>query len=260
MQKAHQGFSLVELSIVLVILGLLIGGVLTGQNLIRAAEMRAVTTEHKNIITAVNVFREKYLALPGDMNNAQNFWGIAHATPATCVTTASTTTATCNGNGDGQILASTGSNESFRFWQHLANAGLYEGVYTGIEGTTGNNESAIAGTNSPRSKISNGTWYIRYRSGTVGHTEMFDMPDVNHVRFGAQTTNLEPQSPIFRPEEAWNIDMKVDDGMPATGSVVTRVRVNCTNATAAAADSDNFNSVYSLSDTTLRCALIFKGL
>src|SRR3569833_319215 len=82
-------FTLVELSIVLVILGLLDGGVHTGQSLIRAAELRSVTTQYQRFLTAVQTFRDKYFALPGDMTNAHSYWGIAIATPATCVTTAS---------------------------------------------------------------------------------------------------------------------------------------------------------------------------
>ena len=73
MQK--QGFSLVELSIVLVILGLLTGGILTGQSLIRAAELRSVTTEFQKYQTAMMTFRDRYMALPGDMRNATAFLG-----------------------------------------------------------------------------------------------------------------------------------------------------------------------------------------
>ena len=69
------GFTLVELSIVLVILGLLVGGVLTGQSLIHAAELRAVTTEHDKFVTAINTFRDKYMALPRRMSNAVRYWG-----------------------------------------------------------------------------------------------------------------------------------------------------------------------------------------
>jgi prepilin-type N-terminal cleavage/methylation domain-containing protein len=105
------GFSLVELSIVLVLLGLLTGGVLTGKNLIRAAEIRGVQQEIAHYETAINIFNEKYFAYPGDMNNATSFWGAAHATPATCITTASTGTQTCNGNGDGYMGLYTGTTQ-----------------------------------------------------------------------------------------------------------------------------------------------------
>ena len=73
------GFSLVELSIVLVILGLLTGGILGGQALIRAAELRAATTESQRYLAAINSFRDKYFALPGDMAIATRFWGVSTA-------------------------------------------------------------------------------------------------------------------------------------------------------------------------------------
>ena len=71
----RSAFSLVELSIVLVILGLLTGGILSGQSLIRAAELRSVTTEYSRYTAATYSFRDKYFALPGDMSNAESFWG-----------------------------------------------------------------------------------------------------------------------------------------------------------------------------------------
>lgn len=70
------GFSLVELSIVLVILGLLTGGILAGQSLIRAAELRSVSTEQSRWVTAANSFRDKYFALPGDFRDATKFWNL----------------------------------------------------------------------------------------------------------------------------------------------------------------------------------------
>ena len=63
----RDAFSLVELSIVLVILGLLVGGVLSGQALIQAAQLRAVSEEYTKYTTAALTFRDKYLATPGDM-------------------------------------------------------------------------------------------------------------------------------------------------------------------------------------------------
>src|SRR3984957_545840 len=65
-----RGFTLIELSIVLVIIGLIVGGVLVGQDLIKAAEVRAQITQIERYNTAVNTFRVKYSNVPGDMNVA----------------------------------------------------------------------------------------------------------------------------------------------------------------------------------------------
>src|SRR6478736_5064846 len=126
LKKQLHAFSLVELSIVLVILGLLTGGILAGQSLIRAAELRAVSTEFVRYKTATHSFRDKYFQLPGDMNNATSFWGaLSSVSDTACQAISATTTATCNGNSNGQVAQYVVSNdELMRFWQHLANAGL----------------------------------------------------------------------------------------------------------------------------------------
>src|ERR1035441_6872478 len=67
-ERKNLGFTLIELSIVLVIIGLIVGGVLVGQDLIRAAEVRATISQIEKYNTAVNTFRGKFNALPGDMN------------------------------------------------------------------------------------------------------------------------------------------------------------------------------------------------
>ena len=245
-KEKKSGFSLVELSIVLVILGLLVGGVLTGQSLIRAAELRAVTTEYSRYITAVQSFRDKYFALPGDMNNATAFWGAAHATPATCNTTSSSTALTCNGDGNGQIAY--GAPEMFRAWQHLANAGLIEGSYTGVDGP-----GTILGTNVPRSKLSSAGWSMT--SGFSGDYPTLHFPTTsatsNKLTFGAVGTWTTVA--VIKPEELWNIDTKLDDGLPPTGAVrtyTTSYLTNCTNGTTNTA-------TYQLSNTSVACSIVF---
>ena len=98
----NYGFSLLEISIVLAVVGMLSGGVLAGQSLIKAAELRTVMTELREYQTAINIFKEKYFALPGDMSNATEFWGKLNST---CTTHAGTANAdgVCNGNGNGTI-------------------------------------------------------------------------------------------------------------------------------------------------------------
>ncbi len=257
LRPRDDAFSLVELSIVLVILGLLVGGVLSGQSLIRAAELRAVTSEHSRYMAAVQSFRDKYFALPGDMANATQFWGAAHATPATCQTTASTTIATCDGNGDGQVL--DGSYEIFRFWQHLANAGLIEGQYNGVAGPA-HALNHVIGTNAPRARMSNAGWGFSFLGNHAGDAGTYAL-DYGHLFWFGSPSIHRPQSNILKPEEAWNVDTKVDDGRPAMGKVIMRSETggwgtasNCTTSTS----NTDYNGNYNLASSTVGCALMIR--
>lgn len=251
-------FSLVELSIVLVILGLLVGGILAGQSLIRAAELRSIGTQYQSYVTATLAFRDKYFALPGDMTNATSFWGIAHAT--TCRTTQGTGTATCNGDGNGVIVESAGTeyggtNEAFRYWQHLANAGLIEGTYTGIGGPGDARYHAVVGTNVPRGRIGNVGWMMDNRNYTTDAFIPYQTPAnrfwVGREHPGSEWTTM----PFLKPEELWNIDTKLDDGMPIRGNVRAVWYVQCTNATAA----NDFDAAYALTTGGMVCAMTFEN-
>lgn len=257
--KARSGFTLVELSIVLVILGLLVGGVLAGQSLIRAAELRSVTTQYNQYIAATHSFRDKYFALPGDMTNAQSFWGVAHATPATCVTTASTTSATCNGNGDGWVSVSApGSNEDFRFWQHLANAGLIEGSYSGI--TQGSTAWSATTANAPRGRLGNSLWFVHYWGIISGWTDVFNGTYNNFIELGGSIANTDPALAIFKPEELWNIDTKMDDGMPATGKLTARAGGGLSLCTTTVTNnSATLTATYLLNSTGVTCNVLFPN-
>ncbi len=245
----NQGFSLVELSIVLVILGLLVGGILAGQSLIRAAELRSVTTEYQRYIAAVNAFRDKYFAIPGDMKNAQSFWGIANVTATDCVTTVGTGTQTCNGNGDGLLLLSTGSDELFRFWQHLSNAGLIEGSYTG----TSTSQTAVLGTNVPRSRVSNAGWGANNSAVVGANAIAFEMDYGNLLRMGGEAPGTPIGAAVLKPEELWNIDTKLDDGKPGRGKLIARLWDDCTVATA----NSQLDTSYDLANTAIACSALF---
>ena len=262
------GFSLVELSIVLVILGLLTGGILTGQNLIRAAELRSVTTEYANYKTAINTFRDKYFALPGDMNNATAFWGAAHTTPATCPGTAGTGTETCDGDGDGDIdnpAAASEYGEKFTFWQHLANAGLVEGSFTGTAGP-GDNVDALIGTNVPASKLSNAGWTPAYLgSQPITETFFYEGDYGNSFFFGSRVADSPTEGPILLPEETWNLDTKIDDAKPGTGVLRTLEAQGDATPGQGCTDVDPSNSValattadYDLTSTGVECSIMFK--
>lgn len=202
-----RGFSLVELSIVLVILGLLTGGILTGQSLIRAAELRSITSEQQRLLTAVQTFRDKYFALPGDMPNATRFWG-RHSTDGWCVTNSAAAvnaaTGTCDGNGNGLLVpsvAASQSGETFQFFRQLALAGLMEGNYTGISGAAGTRQ-LVAGTNAPRGKISTSAWYIEGFAVHDGSSFAWAGNYGNPLIYGGVEATDINETNILRPEEA----------------------------------------------------------
>jgi len=108
----QQGFTLIELSIVLVIIGLLVGGILVGRDLIKAATNRRVISQVQATQTAISTFRLKFNGLPGDMVNATDYFADA-----------------VNGNGDSYISENTGMAvfEGSNLWNQLADAGLVTG-------------------------------------------------------------------------------------------------------------------------------------
>lgn len=244
------GFSLVELSIVLVILGLLVGGILAGQSLIRAAEMRSITTEKDRYVTAISAFRDKYLALPGDIRNTNNFANITE-----------------QGDGNGQVnpTAATGTNEIYAFWENLAGAGLAEGTYT--PGVAYSATSSAAGTTNPRSRLANAGWNVGYIGavatngantalGGVTYTSFFAKNYNNALTIGGGTNAYNPTA-ILKPEEAWNVDTKVDDGRPDNGNVLSLNSQHTAAATAGRCTFTNTTIQYQLSDAGTNCSLVF---
>ncbi len=241
------GFSLVELSIVLVILGLLTGGILAGQSLIRAAELRAVSVEYSRYVAATNSFRDKYFQLPGDFNNAAAFW--------TSLTTAN------NGNSDGILnnaAAVSTTGEIFQYWNEMALAGLIEGNYSGLAGS-GGVAATVLGTNAPKSKLSGGGWGIYNAANYAGDAFTYKADYGNMLIFGAQSAGSIPLGGVLKPEEAWNIDTKMDDGRPGTGKVIPYTTVTWGQPTTCSLATGNtdYTSGYNLSSTTATCALYF---
>lgn len=213
----RHGFSLVELSIVLVILGLLTGGILAGQSLIRAAELRSVSAGAQRYVSAVYSFRDKYMSLPGDMPNATRFWGAQHATPATCQTTASNSALTCDGNGDGAISL---MYEHVRAIQHLANAGLVEGTYSGVPNPS-STYGVTPGINTLASKLPNAGFTLWTNLDASADIRRFANSNGTHYYFGIPGSNLViTEDGGLSGEELWNIDTKMDDGKPAYGKVM----------------------------------------
>lgn len=250
----QQAFSLVELAIVLVILGLLIGAILGGKALIRAAELRTVTRDINNYSTAIYSFRDKYQGLPGDITNATSFWGTdPDGCPTNTVRTAKTTT--CNGNGDGQVNLQL---EAFHSWQQLADAGMIEGSFTGQPGAA-STVDADPGSNVPALKFNSGQGCITYNQLLAGAYYYYGTGgNVFMIGLG---TSWECIEPFFTPEEAWNIDTKLDDGKPGTGRLRPRnaaavggAHTNCSNGTDSTAATAQ-SAVYTLTYTSAACGL-----
>lgn len=255
MALRRHGFSLVELSIVLVILGLLTGGILSGQSLIRAAQLRKITNDQARFTTAIQTFRDKYLQLPGDITNATQFWGTdPDGCPENSVRTQKTTT--CNGNGNGMLdMPSAGmeSMEGMRLWQQLALAGLIEGQYLGQRS---NSAALNLGVNVPRSSIESVGWHALYMDPwpTESGTVIFIGSYGNTFQFGTVRAGARMVDPAIRVEEAWNIDKKADDGIPRTGKILTwksGLNPGCTTSNSSA------TSDYQLDSTGNVCSLIF---
>ncbi len=251
----RKGFSLVELSIVLVILGLLVGGVLAGQSLIQASKLRSISTDFQRYTTAVYAFRDKYFALPGDMATATSFWGAADGGDGLLSdcgdTVVASGTATCNGNGDRQIPSSptNGIYEQFRAWQHLANAGLVQGTYVGAPDA---GPIGTIGRQIPASKLERAGYVVAYQA-------LFYRQGGNLFKIAGKTatdtTGL--NSGVLLPEEAWNLDTKMDDGLSDGGRLlaIDREFTGCvTNATAYTATT---YGTYMLDSTTRACALFY---
>ena len=198
------GFTLIELAIVLVIIGLLLGGVLRGQELINSAKVKNMVTDIKNVQIYVYSYQDKFKALPGDDKSAITHVG-----------------ATTNGNGNGVIDGAwnaTTVTESYSFWQHVRLAGLAAGsTDAALTNTTylpTNNEGGQVGVQSnPQNTITGLTGsYAVCSGGIVGKI-------------------------------AKQIDSQMDDGDTTKGSVMVAVSVDgVTPATAVPTTAANFDS------------------
>jgi prepilin-type N-terminal cleavage/methylation domain-containing protein len=214
LKRTQKGFTLVELSIVIVIIGLIVAGVTAGQSLVKQAQLRSVITEQEGIRVAVNAFRLQYNALPGDFNNGSSYW-------SSCGVSA----AACNGDGNKQILmsATTTIGESYIAWLHLSLAGLYSGSFV----PTDTSVVGAIGGNIPASKFSGAGITLMYdltgaaaTAATAGDNGTAGRKSAkNVILFGGVTAGI-ANGTIFSVNQAYSVDTKVDDGNPEKGTVL----------------------------------------
>lgn len=129
--KKQQGFTLVEIALVLVVIGLILGGLLKGQALIDNARARSMATQIDNVSAAWYGFIDRYRALPGDFEAADTRIAVGMGT----------------GNGNGRIETAA---EGAQVWQHLSASGFVAGNFDG-DGSAGTlGDTACANTTCPQ--------------------------------------------------------------------------------------------------------------
>ncbi len=201
-----KGFTLVELAIVLVIIGLLVGGVLQGQELIKQAQIRSHIKSVNEIRLAAATFQSKYDALPGDIKQPERFF------PECNNAIYDDGSAVYRGDGDGLI----GNDEIICVWLHLYNSGIYQ-----AEGFR-ENEVMVGfppqDINFETDSLGSAKWdgdrrmYVEVRY-TYAHSLSFS------PRVQKNTIIVRGVGYGFSPADIYSIDAKMDDGRPGLGVI-----------------------------------------
>ncbi len=185
MKYRHHGFTLVEIAIVLVIIGLILGGILKGQALIDSARVRSMANDVNGIRTAWQAFQDRYNSLPGDFAQAST----------------QIDSTLSNGNGNGKVDT---KGEIAGVWQHLAKAGFIAGDYDGS--STGIDSIAGLGCRTATCPVNpyNGFYKIAYGEHIPG-----DQSSTHEFFTGEQV----PVGIILQ------LDLKIDDGLASKGGM-----------------------------------------
>jgi len=185
MRKKQTGFTLIEIAIVLVIIGLLLGGVLKGQELITSARVRNLISQQDGTKAAYFGFLDRFRALPGDYTQAS--------------TNISCTPACTNGNGNGQIRSILGGDtvdEHIAVWEHLSKSGFINGSFTYAVVP----ETATSAATNPYVRYIRVIYDTAYGAGT------------GSIRHNVKSGNQIPSDIMAE------IDRKIDDGNPVGGN------------------------------------------
>jgi len=232
-RRKSRGFTLIELSLVLVIIGLIVGGVLVGRDLIAAAELRSQITQLVQYNTAVRTFQLKYGGLPGDLSADK---------VAAFGFTASTNRAGTQGEGDGdgliwpyRYVSSNPATSNYQacciagepawFWEDLTtNSKMIEGSFTTAadvvypyfihDSTTSIKIQDII----PHGKIA-GTYISVYTNNGFNYLSLLGFSQAtNYLDLNGAISSTTPLSSF----QAYSIDKKIDDGFPQTGFITAK--------------------------------------
>lgn len=221
-RTSQSGFTLVELAIVLMIIGLLIGGILRGQELMENARVTSTIQQTKAYDGAVTTFRDSYSAIPGDINNPTDRLPNCTAAP-------------CNDGGDGNGLVGTAAtalngsvgiantDENTIFWNHLGSARLISGINPA-------SSTVQWGQMLPVAKIAGGFMVAQMNVASPGAGQPAISGLFLNLRNGANSGNLGEGdgTSAISPNRAAQFDRKLDDGLPRTGDVIGLGSAACT--------------------------------
>lgn len=220
--RGVKGFTLIELSLVLVIIGLIIGGILAGQELIKASTIRSTIKQYEQFKIATNTFRNKYGGLPGDLHASKvsNF--------DLCPDIGCPNGSACAGDGN-DVICYTG--ETFSAWNQLYLAELVNGDFSGADAipasmyvvptTQGDNAAEMRKILPPAKIGRQAYWFL---SASVENTNYFTLAGYSSITnmFNAFNLTTENRTRSLTPMEAFQLDSKIDDGLPRTGKMLAK--------------------------------------
>ena len=229
-----KGFALIELSIVLVLIGLIVGVIVGGQSLVKQAKIRNLISDVNHVKTAMKSFKLKYKALPGDIRNIQSYYPSIQ-------------------NGNGNMLMNGNSHEHQGFWEVLQVENLYtkyiegpapELVYTNQVTPFGSGVYYRIGDNvSPDQNVYGGDLY-------QWHLQIGDIDSANRLHQYIST------------KDTISIDTKFDDGLAGDGWIKAGRNFTTSFLTGCVVENNYFGALtsatYDYSDDDGKCLIFFE--